>query len=51
MIQKGSYEKHYYISDKPEKQILTNLALLTYGLGGGGIVLIIIGAILALQLI
>ena len=51
MIQKGSYEKHYYISDKPEKQILTNLTLLTYGLAGGGIVLIIIGAILAFQLI
>jgi len=51
MIQKGKHEKQYYISDKPEKQILTNLALITYGTEGGGIVFIIIGAILSLQLI
>jgi hypothetical protein len=51
MIQKGEHEKQYYISDKPEKQILTHLAILTYGIGGCGIVFIIIGAILSLQLI
>lgn len=46
MIQKGKYEKQYYISDKSEKQILKNLAILTYGMWGVGIVLIIVGAIL-----
>ncbi|MCJ7697540.1 MAG: E3 ubiquitin ligase family protein, partial [Thermoplasmata archaeon] len=46
MIQKGKYEKQYYISDKSEKQILKNLAILTYGRWGVGIVLIIVGAIL-----
>jgi hypothetical protein len=46
IIQKGKYEKEYYISDKSEKQILTNFALLTYIMWGFGIVLIIIGAIL-----
>jgi hypothetical protein len=46
MIQKGKYEKQYYISDKSEKQILRNLAILTYGIWGIGIVLIIVGAIL-----
>jgi hypothetical protein len=51
MIQKGTHEKQYYISDKQEKQIVTQLLLLAYGLGGCGIVLIIIGAILGLQLI
>lgn len=51
MIQKGTHEKQYYISDKPEKQILTQLMLLSYGIGGCGIVLIIIGAILGLQFI
>lgn len=51
MIQKGTHEKQFYISDKSEKQMLTNLAFLTYGLGGCGIAFIIIGAILSLQLI
>ncbi|MBN1860216.1 MAG: hypothetical protein JW840_02010 [Candidatus Thermoplasmatota archaeon] len=51
MIQKGTHEKQYYISDKQEKQIVTQLWLLAYGLGGCGIVLIIIGAILGLQFI
>jgi hypothetical protein len=46
MIQKGKYEKQYYISDKSEKQILKNLSALTYGIWGFGIVLIIVGAIL-----
>jgi hypothetical protein len=46
IIQKGKYEKQYYISDKSEKQILKNLALLTYAMWGFGMVLIIIGAIL-----
>jgi len=46
MIQKGKYEKQYYISDKSEKQILKNLTLLTYVMWGFGMVLIIIGAIL-----
>jgi len=46
MIQKGKYEKQYYISDKSEKQILKNLAILTYGIWGFGIALIIVGAIL-----
>lgn len=46
MIQKGKYEKQYYISDKSEKQILKNLALQTYGIWGFGIALIIVGAIL-----
>jgi hypothetical protein len=50
MIQKGKYEKQYYISDKSEKQILTSLAYLTYGFGGCGIAFIIIGAILSFQL-
>ena len=51
MIQKGKYEKQYYISDKSEKQILKNLAILTYGIWGFGIVLIIVGAILFFGLI
>jgi hypothetical protein len=51
MIQKGKHEKQYYISDKPEKQMLTNLSLLTYGIGGCGIVFIIIGVILSFQLL
>lgn len=51
MIQKGTLEKHYYISDKPEKQILTQLSLATYGTAGCGIILIIIGAILNFRLI
>ena len=46
MIQKGKYEKQYYISDKSEKQILKNLALLTYGMWEFGIALIIVGTIL-----
>jgi hypothetical protein len=46
MIQKGKYEKQYYISDKSEKQILKNLAILTYGISGFGIGLIIVGTIL-----
>jgi E3 Ubiquitin ligase len=46
MIQKGKYEKQYYISDKSEKQILKNLAILTYGMWALGIILIIVGAIL-----
>ena len=51
MIQKGEHEKHYYITDKSEKQLLTNLSLITYGIGGCGVVFIIMGAILSLQLI
>lgn len=51
MIQKGAIEKHYYISDKPEKQILTQLTLVAYITAGCGITLIIIGAILYFQLI
>jgi len=51
MIQKGKQEKQYFISDKPEKQMLTNLAFLTYGLGGCGIAFIIIGVILSFQLL
>jgi hypothetical protein len=50
MIQKGKYEKQYYISDKSEKQILKNLSIITYGLWGVGIVLIIAGAILLFRL-
>jgi len=50
IIQKGKYEKHYYISDKSEKQILKNLTLLTYVMWGFGMVLIIIGAILSFGL-
>jgi hypothetical protein len=46
MIQKGKYEKQYYISDKAEKQILKNLTIHTYGIWGFGIGLIIAGAIL-----
>jgi hypothetical protein len=46
MIQKGKHEKQYYISDKSEKQILKNLAILTYGMWALGIILIIVGAIL-----
>ncbi len=51
MIQKGAIEKHYYISDKPEKQILTQLTLATYGTAGCGIIFIIIGAILYFRFI
>lgn len=51
MIQKGAIEKHYYISDKQEKQILTQLTLATYGTAGCGILLIIIGAILCFRFI
>ena len=50
IIQKGKYEKQYYISDKSEKQILKNLTLLTYVMWGFGMVLIIIGAILSFGL-
>ena len=50
MIQKGKYEKQYYISDKSEKQILKNLAILTYGMWALGIILIIVGAILFFEL-
>jgi E3 Ubiquitin ligase len=50
MIQKGKYEKQYYISDKSEKQILKNLSILTYGLWVSGIALIIVGAILFFEL-
>ena len=46
MIQKGKYEKQYYISDKSEKQILKNLAIFTYGMWVSGIILIIVGAIM-----
>jgi hypothetical protein len=46
MIQKGKYEKQYYISDKSEKQILKNLTILIYGMWALGIILIIVGAIL-----
>jgi hypothetical protein len=46
MIQKGKNEKQYYISDKSEKQILKNLAILVYGTWGFGIALIIVGVIL-----
>lgn len=46
MIQKGKYEKQYYISDKNEKKILKNLTLMTYGMWTLGIILIIVGAIL-----
>jgi hypothetical protein len=48
MIQKGRYEKQYFISDKSEKQLLKNLALQTYGTWGAGIALIVIGIILYL---
>jgi len=51
MIQKGKYEKHYYISDKSEKQILSNLALSTYGVWGVGVAFIIGGAILFFGLV
>lgn len=51
MIQKGTSEKHYYISDKAEKQILTQLTFATYGTAGCGILLIIIGAILSFRFI
>lgn len=51
MIQKGTLEKHYYISDKSEKQILTQLSLATYATAGCGILFIIIGAILHFRLI
>lgn len=51
MIQKGAIQKNYYISDKPEKQILTQLTLATYATAGCGIILIIIGVILCFQLI
>jgi len=50
MIQKGKYEKQYYISDKSEKQILKNLAILTYGMWVLGIILIIVGTILFFEL-
>ena len=46
MIQKGKYEKQYYISDKTERIILKNLGLMTYGMWTLGIILIIVGAIL-----
>jgi hypothetical protein len=51
MIQKGTVEKHYYISDKSEKQIVKQLTLATYITGGCGIILITIGAILSFRLI
>jgi len=50
VIQKGKYEKQYYISDKSEKQILKNLSILTYGLWVLGIILIIVGTILLFEL-
>ncbi|HLC46170.1 MAG TPA: GIDE domain-containing protein [Candidatus Nanoarchaeia archaeon] len=37
MIQKGSNEKEYYISDKPEKDVLKSLDLKTFGQIFGGI--------------
>jgi len=46
IIKKGKYEKEYYISDKSEKQILKNFALLTYIMWCFGMMLIIIGVIL-----
>jgi hemolysin-activating ACP:hemolysin acyltransferase len=46
VFSKGKYEKQYYISDKSEKQILKNLTILTYGMWGSGMVLLIIGVIL-----
>ncbi len=51
MIQKGKYEKQYFISDKSEKKLLKNLALQTYAMWSGGIVLIGIGIVLFLQMI
>jgi hypothetical protein len=51
MIQKGKYEKQYYISDKSENQILKNLTILTYGMWGVGIALCIVGIILFFRLI
>ena len=51
MIQKGTVEKQYYISDKSEKQIVRQLTLATYITGGCGIILIIIGIILSFRLL
>ena len=51
MIQKGKYEKQYYITDKSENQILKNLTILTYGMWVVGIALCIVGVILFFRLI
>jgi uncharacterized protein YjeT (DUF2065 family) len=51
MIQKGTVEKQYYISDKSEKQIVRQLTLATYITGGCGIILMIVGIILSFRLI
>jgi len=51
MIQQGTNEKFYYISDKSEKQILKSLSLRPYGMWGFGIVLIVVGIILFFHLL
>ncbi|MBN1280461.1 MAG: hypothetical protein JXA00_02310 [Candidatus Thermoplasmatota archaeon] len=49
MIQKGQHEKFYFISDSPEKKLLTKFSLVTYLLWVIGGVFIIIGVIVFLS--